>query len=423
MPRKGIRSASVFDRHHGIERYTIGFALAISLLTSGFVVSQVNFNHLQYEELMKVDGAGSTATFSKTKNVILTLGKMRLSSNRKTAYVPFTFSTTDNVGIHAKDYRFYVTDASKKPMKYKVRGNFIMYGTTGRGVLVLQSPTRIVNEPLVLFIINQKHVQTINNNDEDNTMANASTDDVNFGKYDVAPFKINPGAIDVQQHRRVDTDPTDLIAVYEQLFGSGDISQIHKRIESDKKAIRKNQEAASALRERLEDAGYEVPKNPDCLKNSWRPGDTINIKTGKTADGHNALTYSVSDNSNADKLTKLDPNNDYPNTLKNKDGTTTSDAAKSNSGNTNADVSSSSTSSNTSSNAANQIGGTATDPGQQWQQLVQAWETIFELKRDIYVTQYQQLYRIRHQERHVTQHSTIGPMKSVKQVGKVEVDK
>lgn len=418
MPKKrGIRSASLFDRHHGIERYTIGLALAVSLLTGGFVVSQVNFHHLQYEELMKVDGAGSTTNFSKTKGVVLTLGRMRLSSNRKTAYVPITFSSTDSVGIKAKDYRFYVTDSSKKPMKYKVRGNFIMYGTTGRGVLVLQSPTRIVNEPLVLFIINQKHVQTIDENNEDNTMANASGDQFNFGRFDVAPFKINPGAIEVQQHRRVDTDPTDLIAVYEQMFGSGDISKIQKRIESDKKTIRKNEEAAAALRERLEDAGYEVPKNPDCMKNSWRPSDMINLKTGRTMDGkHSALSY----NPEGD-VTNLDPGNKYPKTLKNKDGSTMDDATRQSQ--SESDDSSSVSNANASSNANNQIGGTATDPIQQWQQLQQTWQNVFAAKRDIYVTRYQQLYSVRHQERHVTEHATIGPMKSVKQVGKVEVEK
>lgn len=411
--KNGKRSFSLFDPHHVIERQTIWIGCSVGLLIGGVAVSQIHYNHVRYEQLMRVDQSGATSHFSKTQNTVLTLGKTHLSSDHKTAYIPLTFSSTDNVGIHAKDYRFYVTAASGKAMTYKVRGNFIMYGTTGRGVLVLHSPTKIQNQPLALFVINQKKVSTVDQADEDNTMDQASADTTEFGKYDVAPFKINPGAIDVAKHSKIDAKATDPLPIYEQLFGAGDTRQIYKAINKDKTQIEKYNKAADALIERLKDAGYDVPKSPAWMAKDWQPDDAINLKTGKTRNGKNALTYHPQTTDNASS------NNQYPTNLTNRDGTTTADASADRQNNS--DSSSSDADANAESGNANAIGGTATDPASQWQNLQQAWNEVETLKTNLYVTQYQRLYRNRHQSKSVLRQTTIGPGHAVVQKGKVEV--
>lgn len=410
------RSFSFFDPHHVIERQTVYIGLSIGLLAGGMTVSQIHYNHVRYEQLMKVDQAGATSNFSKTNNTTLTLGKTHLSTDNKTAFIPITFSSTDNVGIKANNYRFYVLAASGKAMQYKVSGHFIMYGTTGRGVLVLHSPTKIENQPLVLFVINQKKVSTVDEQNEDDTMDTTDTNSREFGKYDIAPFKINPGATDVHSHSKIDETMNNPEGVYESLFGSSDIQEIRKNIRSDQRRIKKQEAAASALRERLQDAGYEVPANPDWVKDSWRPDDAINLQTGKTANGKSALTYQASSQESGQDT--------FPTSLKNKDGSTTSDAqANSQSDDDNANGDSSQAGADSSSNNANQIGGTASDPATQWSKLQQAWTNIKQAKRDLYVVQYQRLYKIRHKSRNILSQATVGAGKNVVQKGKVEVAK
>lgn len=434
--RKNRRSITWFAPHHTIERQTIYVATVLTLLGSGFVVSQVRYNHLRYEQLMKVDQAGASSTFSKSTNTTLTLGKTRLSPSRHTAYIPITWSSTDQVGIKAKNYRFYITSASHKPMRYKFTGNFVMYGTDGRGILVLHSPNKIQNQPLVMFVVNQRHVPTADEEQEANQLDQSDGDTRQFGKFDVAPFKINPGAIDVQKRDRLNLPVDDMQGLYETVFGSADARKIHKSIEQDQKDIKEQIAIAEGLRERLEDAGYKVPKNPSWLKSDWKPAYAVNVNTGKTANGHDALTYEPDEDS--DGQDNSSDNYGLPRSLKNSDGTTTDDAnqnSDSDSDSPNASSSSSATrdngmgdnndhqADNDSNTNANKIGGTSSDPSKQWQDLQTAWLKIRADKEDIYFAQAKRLYRIRKQERGILSHATLGPSKAIVQRGKVEVPK
>lgn len=394
---------SIFDPHHVIERQTVWMAVSVGLLVGGFGYSQLHYNHQQYETLMTVDQSGSTATFSKTSSTTLTLGKTHLSTDGKTAFIPISFNSTDNVGIMANDYKVYVGASTGKIMPYKVHGQMIMYGANGRAVIVLKSNKKIVNEPLALFILNNKKVATVDEADADSTIENNSTSS-EFGKYDVAAFKVNPGAVDVKRHERLDAKPTEVQSIYEELFGSDDIKNIHKAIAKDNAKIDKYKNAASALVERLTSEGYSVPSEPAWMKDSWRPFDAVNLKTGRTANGKSALSYQPSSSSDDDKDSVT-----FPDSLKNSDGTTTADASSS----SNSSSSSSSSSTNNDANATTQ-----SDPATQWNNLQTAWSQIKTIKRDIYVTQYAQLYKIRKQEKSILKQASIGSPTNFKQIEK-----
>lgn len=391
---------SIFDPHHIIERQSVWMATSVVLLIGGFGYSQMHYNHRQYETLMTVDQSGSTATFSKTSSTTLTLGKTHLSTNGKTAFIPITFNSTDNVGIHANNYKVYVGASTGKKMSYKVRGQMIMYGSNGRAVIVLKSNKKITNEPLALFILNNKKVSTVDEADADSTIENNGTSS-EFGKYDVAAFKVNPGAIDVKRHDRLDAQTFQVQTIYEEMFGSSDIKTIHKQIAKDNKQIDTYKNAATALVERLQSEGYAVPSEPAWMKTSWRPFDAVNLETGRTANGKSALSYQPDSSSDNDQDSVK-----FPDNLKNSDGTTTDDA--------NNDSSSSSSS----SSSDNPNGTTQSNPSTQWTNLQTAWSQIKTLKRDIYVTQYTQLYKIRKQERSILKQSSTSSPKYFKQVEK-----
>lgn len=386
-----------FDSHHVIERQTILMGTSVVLLVSGFVVSTVHNNNVQHQILMKVDQSGTESNFSKTSDVTITLGKTYLSSDRKTAFVPITFNTLDKTGINANNYKLFLGDAANKKMQNKYSGNLILYPSTNRGVVVLKSNSVIKNQPLVLFIMNLKNVSSVDEVNMDSiSSANKDGDNLAFGGYDVAPFKINPGATTVAKREKLSVDPKNIHGVYTSIFKSSDESDVQKDIKKDQKKIEQNIDVAKELRSRLELAGYEVPGNPPWLNDDWRPYDAVNLETGKTKNDKDVLSYVPSSaDDDADKV-------DFPTNLNNKDGSTTD----SNSVTDNSDSSSTNT--------------TQATPAQQWSDLQSAWNAVKKLKRDIYVTQYKKLYKYRKEDSDILKQASISKTSKFKQFSKVE---
>lgn len=387
----------LFDSHHVIERQTILMGTSFVLLIGGIVVSNIHNNNVQHQILMRVDQSGTVSSFSKTSDVKITLGKTYLSSDRKTAFIPITFNTLDKTGIKANNYKLFLGDAANKKMQNKFSGNLILYPSTNRGVIVLKSSSVIKNQPLALFIMNLKNVSSVDEINTDSiSSANKNGDQSSFGGYDVAPFKINPGATTVTKRKKINVNPTDIHGVYTSIFKSSDESDVQKVIKKDKKKIQENIDVANELRSRLELAGYEVPDNPPWLSNNWKPYDAINLNTGKTKNGKDALSYVPS--SSDDDPDKVD----YPNSLNNNDGSTTD---------SNSVVSDDSTSSSDTVQST---------PSQQWSDLQSAWDAVKRLKRDIYVTQYKKLYKYRKEDSDILKQASISKSSKFKQFSKVD---
>ena len=388
---------NIFDSHHVIERQTIVMTASVLLLGSSFIVSTMRKNDLEYAQLMKVDQSGTSSSFSKTDSTKITLGKTYLSSDKKTAYIPITFNTLDKTGINANDYKVYVGDATGKKMDAKFDGRLMLYPSKLRGVVVLNSSEKIQNQPLVMFILNMKNVKTLADLESsvDNDGVNASNSNDTFGNYDVAPFKINPGATDVTKRSKINIDSTSLKDVYASIFKTNDESKVESHIKKDQDEIQKNIEVAKELEQRLKLAGYEVPDEPAWMKESWRPYDTIDLKTGKTAKGDDALTYvPASSNLDSDDV-------EFPSTLNNQDGTNTNDASMQ---------------SSESSDSERSDNDETSTPSSQWSDLIRAWRNVKELKRDIYVNQYKLLYKYRTDERSVLKQASISSSKNFKQI-------
>lgn len=398
------RQAQIFDPHHAIERQTVMVGLSLSLVIGGMIYSEAHWKHVQYQQLMKVDQAGAKTNFSKTSDVSVTLGETQLSMDGKTAFIPISFSSTDSIGIRANDYRVYVGAASGKTMQNKVRGHLIMYGTHGRAVIVVHATKRMANQPLAIFLLSLKHVQTadVANADDTVTANNGSTYN-DFGKYDVAPIKLNPGATAIKKKVRLTVSPTDKVGIYRDLFGDADRRVVNKAIKKDQTALKKNLAAANGLKERLKAQGFKLPDDPKWIKNDWRPYDTVNLDTGKTANGQSALTYDGS----TGEASADDPDQvQYPDQLEGANGATT-DTTNANAGSDDDDNSSS-------------IGGNQTSASQLWSNLTNVWDKIHSLKRDIWVVQRAKLYQIKHDEKQIHQQATTSSDSHFRQISKVK---
>lgn len=356
-------------------------------------------NVLIHQMQMKVDSAGTTATFSKSTDTTLTLNKTHLSKNGKTAYIPITFNSFDSVGIKADDYRLAVKPTDMKPMAYRLTGRLVLFQSANRGVIVITADKKIENEPLSIAILNTTSVAkgtTTDDGDVDDVESDTGdSGDIDWGKHDGLMFICNPGTTEAQAHTRLDAAPTDAKALYQQIFNSDDKQTIERKIKANQQKIRQNRAAAQALRERLSASGYDVPKNPAWIRDDWRPYDAVNLKTGRTANGKDVNTY-VADSEETDQN---DDTENYPQNLKGRHGKTTEDDNSTN-GDSNAD----------SSNG----------PAQQWTDLQDAWTAILEEKRDIYVTQYSNLYITKKSLQDVLDNATVGQSKYFKQLSKVE---
>lgn len=404
------RAGSVkwFDSHRKIEQFGIKLMAWTAFLGVGFTISTVNNRHRVYEELMTVNNAGSTSTFSKTQDVTLTLGSSRLSQDKKTAYIPVTFSATDEMSHQANNFKIFVWTSDNKPLQYHVNGRFVMFGTTGRATLVLKSPESIKNQPLFIYFRNDKKIPSEDEATADANMTNNPDGGSSaYGKYDVARFKVNPGSRVVQRTSRLDANiDTDdgLEDLYETIFGTSDVKKVRKNIRNDQRRINQNMVRAHQLESELKDEGFNVPKEPAWMSSSWRPFDAVNIKTGMTKNGQRAASYSYDANNDPDNVS-------FPNSLTGKDGETTD-----NSGNTSNNQSD--------QNDSNEnIGGTQSDPSDQWSKLVQAWQRIQTLKRDIYINQYTQLAKVYKQEKSILNQTSVGSYSHVKIKSPVKVKK
>lgn len=393
---KKISTLHLFNPHRKIERFGINLVVGFSLLFFGATISFMTYHHKQFVKMMTVDSNGSVSDFSRTDDVSLTLNKIKMSKDHHHAYIPVTFSDISKMSPLAKSYKVVIwTAKDRAKILYHVKGHLVMFGPTGRAVLVLDSTEKIQSQPLLVYIINTKKIPS-------NTVDDVASQDKNseYGNYDVAMFKINPGAYSIQKHADVinnlDINSKNGIGLlYHYSFGDKDIKSLQAQIKSKNSLIKKNLAIANNLITQLKLAGYHVPDAPKYLKSNWRPFDVVNVNTGKTATGIDFDNYDYDSNSDPDLVA-------FSDTLQNSNGSDMHDS---------------------SAEMSNETETTAgTNAAQQWSDLQTAWTNIFQAKREIYVDIYGQLSKIKHQENNIFSQTTVGKQSNVVLRSPVEVD-
>ncbi|WP_025020352.1 hypothetical protein [Ligilactobacillus equi] len=311
-----------FGKHSKFERQTLSFAICfVALIFSASMCLYHNYS-VKKQEALTVTSAGKRVVFSRTK-AQLTLDKMHWSKDRKTTYIPFSFDSIKNLSTDANDYRVFVKSAYG-PLTYKPTGNLVLFGSTGRGVLIIHSAKKIPNEVLNVYIENRFRLRSADSNEQDYADISAVQGDKGFEEYfkkhDMLTFTVSPGATNIKKNSRVTSSVKTPVKLYTQLFDVGDVRDVKKSIAKDKKQIKLYTETANKLKGNLENAGYAITVQPKWMKENWKPYDYVNPKTGKYLNGQQV----------GSKISGTDPDDIiYPPSLTNKDGVSTS--------NTNAD--------------------------------------------------------------------------------------
>ena len=378
------------DPHRKMERKFVSYIMAFMIFITGVGLSVTHIVHVNNVKQMTVDGAGTTKTFSRSGSNI-TLLKSHVSSDGETAYIPFEMTDFGKISVNTEHFRVGIHPNGHGKLTYVPSGQFVLFGSSGDGVIILHDKHGIMNEPLNIFIRNTRQLSS-----SYNKQADSDTDDaVDSGnsqqmkqleqKYDLLNFSVNPGSKNAVKQYKVNYTVHQPLELYKILFAYQKEFKIKKAIKHDLKAADNNVELANEYRSRLETDGFDVPADPKWVKKSWRPFDAFDWKTHKLANGK-----SVDDMSSNSGDTTNDPNDDpdksdYPDTLKGKDGQT----MNSNSGSSQGGLADQ----NNNQSGNDSDDDNSTSPATLWQQLTAAWDQVKQLKRDAYVTQPIQLYQ------------------------------
>lgn len=378
-----------FNRHKKLERRIVYTGAALFVLLLGMGVSWHHKSYVEYLESQRLTTYNTDVSFSKSSSVSMQLSDLKLSKDKKTVFIPFTFSNLDSISSDANNY-YVIVLPTNGALQYYPSGQFILFGTSGRGVITLHNETGFPNQPLRILIRNDKNLGM---SDDD---ANSDIDDSSNtliaaleSKYDMLDFTVNPGATHRKKNSSVDVDssntPTQL---YDALFGTVDNKIIDGYDKDARKAISTDIKQAAEYRQRLETEGFKVPNDPAWMSDTWKPYDWVqddgvpyNMRNKLTADAQKqkALDGTLNQASNSD----LGPDAvTFPGSLKRADGSTTDDSAAG-------------AGAEAGTGGDTTINGSSIAPSTTWSNLQNVWNDVLTQKRTIYVVDAMTRYRIK----------------------------
>ncbi len=358
-----------YSKHRVIERKIRAFVIAAALLFSGMAMSVIEGHFKNLEKAKETTPYGTSISFSKT-NAKLTYDKPMISKDFKTAYIPFSINDMGELSTNSNDYKLFI-QAESGELTYSPTGQFVLFGETGRGAIILHSSMKIKNQPVRIYIRNDKNLSKEKRvSDVESTSKNALTQARN--KYDILFFTVNPNANDIPISEDLSTKEINVTTLYKTLFANNEVTAIKDAIKEDVEEIEHQKQRVEELRERLKRNGYSVPNNPQTLNDNWKPKNALsididsNLEQGFIKDEvkvKEELSDVAQDNVTSD--TEV-----FDQALKRDDGTLSSDTVNS------GDVSN--------GNSASEM----------WSELQKTWGTIEKTKKDIYVNQAKKLYNV-----------------------------
>lgn len=383
------------DKHKRLERRIIFTGCAIFILLSGTGIAHHHKAVEDYLESQQLTTYNSQVSFSKSTSVEMTLQKLKVSNDGKTAFIPFTFSNLDSISADANNYYVIVLPTAGK-LQYYPSGQFILFGTSGRGVIELHNEGGFKSQPLRILLRNDKNLSG-SDDDANSDIVDESNSAIAAveNKYDMLDFTINPGGSDASTVNVGSSNtPTEL---YNALFGSADVNKIQKDNKTAQKQINTDKARAAEYRQRLTAEGFNVPADPKWMADDWKPYDWVQ-DNGVPYNLRNKLTPQQQYQSAADGNLNA-PTNDaddtdpdsvkFPDTLKRADGSTTNQSGSiAAPGSTNGDSAGN-------NNAAQQINGSSDSPADTWSSLQDVWNDVHQQKRRIYSVNALTLFQIK----------------------------
>lgn len=401
------------SKHRGMEHKGITALICLILLTSGGGLGYTRYlTHMRLQAETKTR-YNAEVPFSKSTGTTLKLDRLRLSGDKRTAYVPFSFNNMDTISEDANKYSVFV-GATNGGMKQAVSGRMVLFGSIARGVIILHSIHRIANQTIDVFIRNNAQ---LNMDDEEQTEPDINNSNQYIKdfeqKYDALHFKVNPGARGAV-HNRLLTTHDDPNQIYMQLFGQADRDKALRGDTESRSKIKIDLNVAKEFSSRLKKMGFRLPKTPKWMSSNWRPYDAIMSNGIPRNEEGRANAKDVADDAAYSPVNDKQDTQDqvqFPNVLKKKDGTTTNSQ---NSSTVNGGPSGGSDNSNGGQSHIN--GGNVNSPSELWAKLQQAWNEVLTLKHNIYTTNAATLFKVKATVNQQNKMASIADKKHFKQL-------
>ena len=361
-------------------------------------------------------------SFSKSDTGI-TLGKPVMSEDGTTTYIPMTFESMANLPTDADSYVVYLLATDGK-LSYKPVGQFILYSTSGRGVLKITSPTGIKNEVVQVMVKNTKELGSNDVvNEETVTKANESKDVMEQlkSKTDIAMFTVNLAGKSIKRDAKLNGD-VDTSYLYRRFFANEAVKELRKDVEKTQKQIERLYTKSDEIREILTRDGYAVPDTPSVATKDGFPSivypikfdgdldtgfvndsdrEAVNTAIVQQAQVKNDETVTVDDSSvSSGEGVTYQELGTLPRNLNKNDGTNSGDLI------------------NKTKNESN-----AKSASEYWNELVSVWQQIVTYKKTIYQDKALELYQIQLDYERQVDSVTVGSSKNFNVLGKVEVEK
>lgn len=270
-----FQTSSTHFRHRKIERLIRTFFIAIAIFVFGGAYSIYHGTVVQKEKLQAITPIGSSVSFSKT-GATLTTTKPYISADEKTAFVPFTFSSMEDLTTDAERY-YTLIGSTQNILGYSPLVQFILFGETGRGSFIIHGKPKVTSEVIQLYLRNDKLL--ISEKDSEASSLDGSLAGLNEAAklYDLIYLVVNPAAKNVTREKKLNTMKVDAEVLYATLFANEDVKEIQETIKSSRKAIEVLNVRILEYEERLTRDGYTIPKHPPYLAADWKPKDALDI--------------------------------------------------------------------------------------------------------------------------------------------------
>lgn len=403
-------TGSVTTGHNMLMSLTVKIALAILVLGSGYTLSYVTHKQRVKERSLTQTIFNRDLRFSRSETGVM-IDQPITTIDHKKAYIPLEVSNMDNFSTNAEDYKIMVQGAGGV-MSFEPTGQLIVYGTSGKMVLVIDSPVAIPNEVTRIFI---RHNKNLVGSPEvsDKELAKSvrtSEDAINAVKqqYDILDFTVNLGgrSIIVDDSPELQDKP-DVGLLYVNFFANRKVEEVNDRLVEIESELETKVIKSDELRKSLEMEGYKVPATPRIVKDGEHsimrlPVDLEgNVLEGfVTADDRARMAKQVNkDMTNSGSANEdVKSINSLPSDLVNGDGLKTSDPISA-------------------------IADSGKSPAVYWDNLKSTWSEIERLKYERDVTQALLLYQIQIDYERQVKNATFSKPDEFAILGKIKLPK
>jgi hypothetical protein len=386
------------DSHRKIERKIFATGASILLMGAGLTLSVIHMNEYKIEQSRKLTGYSSEVQFSKTGTKMNLMRPIYINKGH-TYILPVKFKDMSVLSTDANDYRVFISGV-KEALGYKPSGQFMLFGSTGYGAVVVQSATGFTDQPVRIAIKNVKNLQTQNVKDDMKLDTNDNAVDAAKKRFDILLFQQNLGAIDIKENKAL-TNDSNASQYYTEIVGNKQVSDIQKQIKDARTKIVTLLNRAQEFRTRLERDGYTVPDNPAWFDEKYVPVSSpkVNLEgaleSGLIASSDIEKSIKESRNSSEETQQSIGQSEktEYAQYLTRPDGTSTMDD--------------------------NEV---AKVSAGDWAELTSIWTQILSVKQDIYIKKATELMNVQLSVNQQEMQSTIGKSKYFIINGPVKID-